>query len=180
MSAKNASAKVQSGSDHDYSIPACSGMARIRTVYLCFAVFCCHAASAEGIHAHDQPAAQPLKYYLDFTYQSPAVLFRSLKRAETYFRGTRGQTKIAMILHGYDIGLLGNPGQNGHENLVKLITRLATDGIIEVKACRLAAFRNHLSPLDMPDFIEWFPYIPDERQRLRSEEGYLPFPKTLH
>ena len=78
---------------------------------------------------------------------------------------------IAIVLHGPELLHFTRSRYAQNRELVDLAARLDAFGVVEVKACLTRMRALGLRREDLPAFIDFVPYGPDEVRRL-EERGY--------
>jgi len=115
------------------------------------------------------------RFMFNVTLHTPEEIQGMLQRAEELAaRGqpVRPETGIALVLHGPEIRLFTKQSYEANRALIELARRLDREGIIEIKMCRTAMRDLRVNESDVPDFIGFVPYAPDEIKRLEGE-GYV-------
>lgn len=110
----------------------------------------------------------------DISVHDPERLLALLRRLEAVADGPRppGQSPaIAIVLHGPELAHFAREHYAENRELVDLAARLDAFGVVEIKACLTRMKSLGLTPADMPGFIEFVPYGPDEVKRL-ERRGY--------
>lgn len=114
------------------------------------------------------------KIVFDVTLHTADEIRTLLKRAEELSRSVpRGDdvASIALVLHGDEIRYFTKENREQYRDIVDLARKLDQEGIIDIKMCRTMMKYLGIGAEDMPDFIEFVPFGPDEVQRLQRE-GY--------
>ncbi|OGI52816.1 MAG: hypothetical protein A2809_02035 [Candidatus Muproteobacteria bacterium RIFCSPHIGHO2_01_FULL_61_200] len=87
-------------------------------------------------------------------------------------RADSHRTGIALVLHGPEIEIFAKRNYSRFQRTVDQAARLDAEHIIEIKMCRTEMRNRGIKEEDVPAFIEFVPYGPDEEERLRRE-GYV-------
>jgi len=117
----------------------------------------------------------PSRYMFNVTLHTPEEIGGMLRRAEELAGRelpVRPDAGIALVLHGPEIKLFTKQGYAANKALVDLARRLDGKGVIEIKMCQTAMRNLGVKAEDVPDFISFVPYAPDEIKRLEAE-GYV-------
>ena len=115
------------------------------------------------------------RYMFNVTLHTPEEIQGMLQRADELAakeQPVRPETGIALVLHGPEIQLFTKQNYEANRSLIELARRLDRAGIIEIKMCRTAMRNLQVKESDVPDFIGFVPYAPDEIKRLEAE-GYV-------
>lgn len=119
----------------------------------------------------------PEKHYLfDVSHHSAEEVLALLERAAEMHASAAPQAgadaRIAMVLHGPDLKFFTRTSYPQYRHIVDLAAELDARNIIDFKACQTSARKLGIAEDDMPEFIEFVPYAPDEIARL-EQQGYL-------
>lgn len=117
----------------------------------------------------------PAHYLFRISLHTPKELEGLLARAEQLaktIRPANRQTGIALVLHGPEVEVFARKNYAKYRHIVDRAARLDADGIIEIKMCRTEMRSRDIRDEDVPKFIEFVPYGPDEEDRLRRR-GYV-------
>lgn len=122
------------------------------------------------------PASRP-PYLFQVSLHTPEELEGLLTRAEQLAKTTRPtgrQTGIALVLHGPEVEIFARKNYTKYRHIVDRAARLSADGVIEVKMCQTEMRSRAIRDEDVPKFIEFVPYGPEEEDRLQRR-GYVYF-----
>lgn len=114
-------------------------------------------------------------YLFRISLHTPEELEGLLVRAEQLAKTARPasrQTGIALVLHGPEVEVFAHKNYTKYRHIVDRAARLNAGGIIEVKMCRTEMRSRDIREEDVPKFIEFVPYGPDEEERLQRR-GYV-------
>ncbi len=115
------------------------------------------------------------RYLFRVTLHTPAEIEGLLTRAEQLARTTRPTDSghgIALVLHGPEVEIFARKNYAKYRHIVDRAAKLDADGIIEVKMCQTEMRSRGIRDQDVPKFIEFVPYGPDEKERLQRR-GYV-------
>ncbi len=115
------------------------------------------------------------RYLFQVTLHTPAEIEKLLARAEQLAatqRPTDRRAGIALVLHGPEVELFARRNYAKYRQLVDRAAKLDADGVIEVKMCQTEMRSRGIREQDVPGFIEFVPYGPDEEERLKRR-GYV-------
>ena len=118
------------------------------------------------------PGARPL---FRVTLHTPVEFEGLLTRAEQLARTTRPADRhdgIALVLHGPEVEIFARKNYAKYRHIVDRAARLSAEGVIEVKMCQTEMRSRDIHDEDVPKFIEFVPYGPDEEDRLQRR-GYV-------
>ena len=117
------------------------------------------------------PAAES-KFYFDIIGHSAAEFRALLDRARTIYNETptpdRDALEIVLVLHGPDIDFFEQKNYAKYQNIVELAAQLDAFGVFDFKMCAASAADLGLAESDVPAFIEFVPYGPEEIARLET------------
>ncbi|HLD14493.1 MAG TPA: hypothetical protein VJB18_07240 [Burkholderiales bacterium] len=122
------------------------------------------------------PDSRP-PYLFRVSLHTPEELEGLLARAEQLAKTARPasrQTGIALVLHGPEVEIFAHKNYAKYHHIVDRAARLSTEGVIEVKMCQTEMRSRAIRDEDVPKFIEFVPYGPDEEDRLQ-QRGYVYF-----
>jgi uncharacterized protein len=122
-----------------------------------------------------QPAPAAPRYMFNVSLHTAEELRRMLARAEELAaRGpaSQSETGIALVLHGPEINLFTKQNYASNKMLVDLAERLDRNGVIEITMCQTAMRALGVTETDVPPFISFVPYAPEEIKRLQAD-GYV-------
>ncbi len=120
-------------------------------------------------------AAPGARHLFRVTLHTPMEIEGLLARAEQLARTTRPTNRhngIALVLHGPEVEIFARKNYTKYRHIVDRAARLNAGGIIEVKMCRTEMRSRDIRDEDVPKFIEFVPYGPDEEERLQRR-GYV-------
>ena len=106
---------------------------------------------------------------------TPLEIEGLLARAEQLARNTRPADRragIALVLHGPEVEIFARKNYAKYRHIVDRAARLDADGVIEIKMCQTEMRSRGIGNDDVPGFIEFVPYGPDEEERLQRR-GYV-------
>ncbi len=115
------------------------------------------------------------RYLFNVTLHTPEELAGLLARAEQLaqsMRADNSRTGIALVLHGPEIEMFAKKNYPRFRKIVERAARLDAAHVIEIKMCRTEMRNRGIKEEDVPAFIEFVPYGPDEEERLRRN-GYV-------
>ncbi|RMG31692.1 MAG: hypothetical protein D6721_00535 [Gammaproteobacteria bacterium] len=110
----------------------------------------------------------------DISLHDPDRLLALLNRLDAVHgvpRPPGAAPTIALVLHGPELLHFDRHRYAENRRLVDLAARLDAFGVIEVKACLTRMKALGLERSDLPAFVEFVPYGPDEVERLHAQ-GY--------
>jgi intracellular sulfur oxidation DsrE/DsrF family protein len=122
------------------------------------------------------PDSRP-PYLFRVSLHTPEELEGLLARAEQLANTTppvSRQTGIALVLHGPEVEIFARKNYAKYRHIVDRAARLSTEGVIQVKMCQTEMRSRDIRDEDVPKFIEFVPYGPDEEARLQ-QRGYVYF-----
>lgn len=120
------------------------------------------------------PDSRP-PYLFRISLHTPEELEGLLARAEKLSKTVRPasrQTGIALVLHGPEVEIFARKNYAKYHHIVDRAARLSAGGVIEVKMCQTEMRSRDIRDEDVPKFIEFVPYGPDEEDRLQRR-GYV-------
>ena len=120
-------------------------------------------------------AAPGARHLFRVTLHTPVEIEGLLTRAEQLARTTRPADRhdgIALVLHGPEVEIFVRKNYAKYRHIVDRAARLDADGVIEIKMCRTEMRSRDIRDEDVPKFIEFVPYGPDEEERLQRR-GYV-------
>lgn len=142
------------------------------------------APASGGVNLHE-PAAEAAttvaaddagKYYFDVVHHSAEEFAALMARAHAIYEQTpadqRDRLSIVLVIHGPDIDFFRRDNYSEHQSLVDSAARLDAFGVFDFKVCARTAARRGISEDDVPDFVEFVPYGPDEIDELK-DRGYM-------
>ena len=154
----------------------------LRLLVLAVLVTGAHALLAPaGILAEETPRIVPAvpderaRYLFRITLHTPVEIEGLLTRAEQLAKARRPADRragIALVLHGPEIEIFARKNYSKYKSIVDRAARLDADGVIEVKMCQTEMRSRGIRTEDVPAFIEFVPYGPDEEERLQRR-GYV-------
>ncbi|MBI3777753.1 MAG: DsrE family protein [Gammaproteobacteria bacterium] len=115
------------------------------------------------------------RYLFNVTLHTPEEIAGLLTRAEQLAKtipADNSRTGIALVLHGPEIEMFAKKNYPRFREMVDQAARLDAAHVIEVKMCRTEMRSRGIKEEDVPAFIEFVPYGPDEEERLRRN-GYV-------
>ena len=115
------------------------------------------------------------RHLFRITLHTPAEIEGLLARAEQLARNIHPvdpRAGIALVLHGPEVELFARKNYAKYRHIVDRAARLDAEGVIEVKMCRTEMRSRAIRDEDVPKFIEFVPYGPDEEERLQRR-GYV-------
>ncbi len=121
------------------------------------------------------PAAPDARYLFRVTLHTPLEIEGLLARAEQLARNMRPADRragIALVLHGPEVEIFARKNYAKYRHIVDRAARLDSDGVIEIKMCQTEMRSRGIGNDDVPGFIEFVPYGPDEEERLQRR-GYV-------
>lgn len=133
-----------------------------------------------GASATAEPPGAPApnaRYLFRVTLHTPAELEKLLTRAEQLAATQRPadrRTGIALVLHGPEVEIFARRNYPMYRHIVDLAARLDSEGVVEVKMCQSEMRARGIGEQEVPGFVEFVPYGPDEEERLRRR-GYVYF-----
>ncbi len=136
------------------------------------------AVVSNGFAARENPIDQKQpsgRYMFNVTLHTLDEIAGMLRRADELAArepAVQPETGIALVLHGPEIKLFTKASYSTNKTLVDLAKRLDENGVIEVKMCQTAMRDLGVKEEDVPGFISFVPYAPDEIKRLEAE-GYV-------
>ena len=135
------------------------------------------AAAAEKAPATppSDSAAPGSRYLFRVTLHTPMEIEGLLARAEQLARTTRSTDRhdgIALVLHGPEVEIFARKNYAKYRHIVDRAARLSAKGVIEIKMCQTEMRSRDIRDEDVPKFIEFVPYGPDEEDRLQRR-GYV-------
>ena len=117
------------------------------------------------------PAAQS-KFYFDIIGHSAAEFSALLNRAHIIYNETpapdRAALEIVLVLHGPDIDFFAQKNCAKYQNIVDLAAQLDAFGVFDFKMCAASAAGLGLAESEVPAFVEFVPYGPEEIARLEA------------
>lgn len=139
-------------------------------------------AGGIAVAAEKTPATPPsdspapgARYLFRVTLHTPMEIEGLLARAEQLARNTRPADRragIALVLHGPEVEIFARKNYAKYRHIVDRAARLDADGVIEIKMCQTEMRSRGIGNDDVPGFIEFVPYGPDEEERLQRR-GYV-------
>lgn len=141
----------------------------------CFVAALALAVAWPGPARAAEPPAGTPRHLFQITLHTPEELQGLLTRAERLAKTTRPtdrHTGIALVLHGPEIEVFARRNYSMYRHIVDLAARLDAEGVIEVKMCQTEMRTRGIGAQEVPEFIEFVPYGPDEEARLRRR-GYV-------
>ncbi len=139
-------------------------------------------AGGIAVAAEKAPAIPPsdssapgARYLFRVTLHTPLEIEGLLARAEQLARNTRPADRragIALVLHGPEVEIFARKNYAKYRHIVDRAARLDADGVIEIKMCQTEMRSRGIGNDDVPGFIEFVPYGPDEEERLQRR-GYV-------
>lgn len=139
-------------------------------------------AGGIAVAAEKAPATPPndssapvARYLFRVTLHTPLEIEGLLARAEQLARNTRPADRragIALVLHGPEVEIFARKNYAKYRHIVDRAARLDADGVIEIKMCQTEMRSRGIGNDDVPGFIEFVPYGPDEEERLQRR-GYV-------
>jgi uncharacterized protein len=130
------------------------------------------SASVFDVAAPTQPAPASPRYMFNVSLHTAEELRGMLARAEELAAQQpvlRSETGIALVLHGPEIRLFTKQHYATNKALVDLAERLDKNGVIDITMCQTAMRELGVKETDVPPFITFVPYAPEEIKRLQSE-----------
>lgn len=116
--------------------------------------------------------ASEAKLYFDVIGHSTDEFFALLDRAHMIYEETpvaeRASLKVVLVLHGPDIDFFSSRNYSKDQNIVDLAAKLDAFDVFDFKMCAAFAANLGLEESEVPPFIEFVPYGPDEIERLKS------------
>src|SRR3989344_6524878 len=122
-------------------------------------------------------AVPGVRYLFRVTLHTPLEIEGLLARAEQLARNMRPtdrRTGIALVLHGPEVEIFARKNYTKYRHIVDRAARLSAEKGIEVKMCQTEMRSRAIRDEDVPKFIEFVPYGPDEEDRLQRR-GYVYF-----
>ncbi len=122
---------------------------------------------------NDVPApAGEAGFYFDVIGHSAEEFFALLDRAHMIYEDTpaaeRASLKVVLVLHGPDIDFFSSRNYSKYQNIVDLAVKLDAFDVFDFKMCATSAASFGLEESEVPPFVEFVPYGPDEIERLKS------------
>jgi uncharacterized protein len=115
------------------------------------------------------------RYMFNITLHTTEEIDSLLSRAEQLTKTKHpdaSESGIALVLHGPEIAIFTTKNYNRYKNLVDKAERLDADGVIEIKMCQTAMRELGIKEQEIPGFVEFVPFGPDEVERLKHQ-GYV-------
>jgi intracellular sulfur oxidation DsrE/DsrF family protein len=82
------------------------------------------------------------------------------------------ELEVVMALHGSDIPFFATNETGKYDDIVDLAAKLDAFGVFDFKLCAATASRLEVAESEVPAFIEFVPYGPQEIDRLK-EAGFI-------
>jgi len=120
-------------------------------------------------------AAPGARHLFRVTLHTPMEIEGLLARAEQLARNIRPvdrRTGIALVLHGPEVEIFARKNYTKYRHIVDRAARLSAEKVIEIKMCQTEMRSRDIRDEDVPKFIEFVPYGPDEEERLQRR-GYV-------
>ena len=120
-------------------------------------------------------AAPGARHLFRVTLHTPMEIEGLLARAEHLARNIRPvdrRTGIALVLHGPEVEIFARKNYTKYRHIVDRAARLSAEKVIEIKMCQTEMRSRDIRDEDVPKFIEFVPYGPDEEERLQRR-GYV-------
>ena len=120
-------------------------------------------------------AAPGARHLFRVTLHTPMEIEGLLARAEQLARNiypVDRRAGIALVLHGPEVEIFTRKNYAKYRHIVDRAARLDAEGVIEVKVCQTEMRSRDIRDEDVPKFIEFVPYGPDEEERLQRR-GYV-------
>lgn len=135
------------------------------------------AAAAEKVPTTtpNGPTSPGARYLFRVTLHTPMEIEGLLARAEQLARNIRPVDRgagIALVLHGPEVEIFARKNYTKYRHIVDRAARLSAEGVVEIKMCRTEMGSRAIRDEDVPKFIEFVPYGPDEEDRLQRR-GYV-------
>lgn len=135
------------------------------------------AAAAEKTPATppNNPASPDTRYLFRVTLHTPVEIEKLLARAEQLAATQRPADRgagIALVLHGPEVEIFARKNYTKYRHIVDRAARLSAEGVVEIKMCQTEMRSRAIRDEDVPRFIEFVPYGPDEEDRLQRR-GYI-------
>ena len=80
----------------------------------------------------------------------------------------RANLKVVLVLHGPDIDFFSSRNYSKYQNIVDLAAKLDAFDVFDFKMCATSAASFGLEESEVPPFVEFVPYGPDEIEQLKS------------
>ena len=116
------------------------------------------------------------KLYFDIHGHSAKEFIALLDRAQDIYNETptseRGALAVVLVLHGPDIDFFAAKNYARYQHIVDLAAQLDAFGVFDFKMCAASAASLSLAETEVPPFIEFVPYGPEEIERLEAA-GYV-------
>ena len=120
-------------------------------------------------------AAPGARHLFRVTLHTPMEIEGLLARAEQLARNMRPTDRrngIALVLHGPEVEIFARKNYTKYRHIVDRAARLSAEKVIEIKMCQTEMRSRDIRDEDVPKFIEFVPYGPDEEERLQRR-GYV-------
>ena len=132
--------------------------------------------AAAALNTAASESTGPGKYYFDLVHHSPEEFTALMERAHAIYEQTpvdqRERLSIVLVIHGPDIDFFRRENYARHQSLVDSAARLDAFGVFDFKVCARTAAQRGISEADVPEFVEFVPYGPDEINDLK-DRGYM-------
>lgn len=116
------------------------------------------------------------KLYFDVHGHSAEEFTALLDRAHDIYNETpsldRAALEVVLVLHGPDIDFFAAKNYEKYQHIVDLSAQLDAFGVFDFKMCAVSAASLGLAESEVPPFIEFVPYGPEEIERLEAA-GYV-------
>ena len=120
-------------------------------------------------------AVPGVRHLFRVTLHTPMEIEGLLARAEQLARNMRPTDRrngIALVLHGPEVEIFARKNYTKYRHIVDRAARLSAEKVIEIKMCQTEMRSRDIRDEDVPKFIEFVPYGPDEEDRLQRR-GYV-------
>ena len=129
--------------------------------------------AAPSVVLKPAPAAETeRKFLFDVSGHSAdefrALLLRAQKIYEESDPDARSNLEVVMVLHGPDIQFFAADRVEDYGDIVDLAAKLDAFGVFDFKLCAATASRLGVSESEVPAFVEFVPYGPQEVNRLEA------------
>lgn len=121
------------------------------------------------------PATRDSRYVMNIMVHDAKEMDALLKRARQLsmtMRKVKNQSRIALVLHGNEIGFFRKSNYDKFKDIVDNAAKLDTDGVIDVKMCKTKMNELGIKESEVPAYVDIVPYGPDEVERL-IKKGYI-------
>lgn len=134
------------------------------------------AVSAKPVMEMVPAVEQGHKFFFDVFGHSPDEFRALLRRAQMIYQqsddAARAELEVVVVLHGPDIRFFATNETGEYDDIVNLAAKLDAFGVFDFKLCAATASRLEVAESEVPAFIEFVPYGPQEIDRLK-EAGFI-------